>query len=34
MSQKKKKSVFEELFGGSFFGEFEDVFERVGKERR
>jgi len=31
MSQKKKKSVFDELFGGSLFGEFEDVFEKVGE---
>ena len=33
MSQKKKKSVFDELFGGSLFGEFENVFERIGEEK-
>ncbi len=32
MSRKKKRSLIEELFGGSFFKEIDDIFAQLDKE--
>jgi hypothetical protein len=33
MSRKKKRSFIDELFGGSVFGEFDDLFEKMGEDK-
>jgi hypothetical protein len=33
MARKKKRSFIDELFGGSVFGEFDDLFEKMGEDK-
>ena len=33
MSRKKKRSLIDDLFGGSVFGDFDDLCEKMGEEK-